>query len=331
MSNPQLAIEGLDPLLAADLAQGLAQVEELLSAHIEGDYPLVEETSRHLVLAGGKRLRPLLVLLTSHLGPERGSNIFKAAVACELTHLGTLYHDDVMDEAALRRGVTSANYRWGNAVAILTGDYLFAKTSALLAEVGPEAVLLQALTFERLVIGQIQETQGPNPSQDPMDHYMKVVSNKTASLISTSARFGAMLSGADPRITETVTEFGELIGTAFQLADDILDIASESVQSGKTPGTDLKEGIPTLVTILARASEDPADADLKEILSGPIHDETLLQQTLIRLRTHKAMDQAKERLASIANQAELLLNEIPESTTKDALANLIGAIIKRSA
>ena len=136
MSNPQLAIEGLDPLLAADLAQGLAQVEELLSAHIEGDYPLVEETSRHLVLAGGKRLRPLLVLLTSHLGPERGSNIFKAAVACELTHLGTLYHDDVMDEAALRRGVTSANYRWGNAVAILTGDYLFAKTSALLAEVG---------------------------------------------------------------------------------------------------------------------------------------------------------------------------------------------------
>jgi heptaprenyl diphosphate synthase len=311
VSNPQLAIEGLDPLLAADLAQGLAQVEELLSAHIEGDYPLVEETSRHLVLAGGKRLRPLLVLLTSHLGPERGSNIFKAAVACELTHLGTLYHDDVMDEAALRRGVTSANYRWGNAVAILTGDYLFAKTSALLAEVGPEAVLLQALTFERLVIGQIQETQGPNPSQDPMDHYMKVVSNKTASLISTSARFGAMLSGADPRITETVTEFGELIGTAFQLADDILDIASESGQSG--------------------ASEDPADADLKEILSGPIQDEVLLQQTLTRLRNHKAMDQARERLAAIAYEADLLLNQIPESTTKDALATLIGAIIKRSA
>ena len=331
MSNPQLAIEGLDPLLAADLSQGLSQVEELLSTHIQGEYPLVEETSRHLVLAGGKRLRPLLVLLTSHLGPERGSNIFKAAVACELTHLGTLYHDDVMDEAALRRGVTSANYRWGNAVAILTGDYLFAKTSALLAEVGPEAVLLQALTFERLVIGQIQETQGPLESEDPMAHYMKVVANKTASLISTSARFGAMLSGADPRITETVTEFGELIGIAFQLADDILDIASESAQSGKTPGTDLKEGIPTLVTLLARASDDPADADLKETLSKPIHDEVLLQQTLARLREHKAMDQAHEMLAETAARAVRLLDDLPENSVKQALLGVISAVIHRSA
>ena len=331
MSNPQLAIEGLDPLLAADLSQGLAQVEELLSTHIQGDYPLVEETSRHLVLAGGKRLRPLLVLLTSHLGPERGSNIFKAAVACELTHLGTLYHDDVMDEAALRRGVTSANYRWGNAVAILTGDYLFAKTSALLAEVGPEAVLLQALTFERLVIGQIQETQGPLESEDPMAQYMKVVANKTASLISTSARFGAMLSGADPRITETVTEFGELIGIAFQLADDILDIASESAQSGKTPGTDLKEGIPTLVTLLARASDDPADADLKETLSKPIHDEVLLQQTLARLREHKAMGQAREMLAETAARAVRLLDDLPENSVKQALLGVISAVIHRSA
>lgn len=331
MSNTQLAIPNLDPLLAEDLSNGLAQVEELLSTHIQGEYPLVEETSRHLVLAGGKRLRPLLVLLTAQLGPERGANVFKAAVACELTHLGTLYHDDVMDEAALRRGVTSANYRWGNAVAILTGDYLFAKTSALLAEVGPEAVLLQALTFERLVIGQIQETQGPLDGEDPMTHYMKVVANKTASLISTSARFGAMLSGADPRITETVTQFGELIGIAFQLADDILDIASESVQSGKTPGTDLKEGIPTLVTLLACTSDDPADADLKEILTGPITDDALVQQTLVRLRNHKAMDQARERLTSIANQAELLLVDIPDSKAKSALASLINTIIERSA
>ncbi|MGA0867128.1 MAG: polyprenyl synthetase family protein, partial [Candidatus Nanopelagicaceae bacterium] len=250
---------------------------------------------------------------------------------CELTHLGTLYHDDVMDEAALRRGVTSANYRWGNAVAILTGDYLFAKTSALLAEVGPEAVLLQALTFERLVIGQIQETQGPSDSEDPMAHYMKVVANKTASLISTSARFGAMLSGADPRITESITQFGELIGIAFQLADDILDIASESAQSGKTPGTDLKEGIPTLVTILARRSDDPADADLKEILAKPITDEALLEKTLQRLRTHKAMEEARQRLAEIATQAETLLQDLPESTTKDALTSLIGMITSRSA
>ena len=331
MNQPQLAIPGIEPLLAADLTQGLAKVEELLESHIQGDYPLVEETSRHLVLAGGKRLRPLLVLLTSHLGTERGMDIYKAAVACELTHLGTLYHDDVMDEAALRRGVSSANYRWGNAVAILTGDYLFAKTSALLAEVGPEAVLLQALTFERLVIGQIQETQGPASGEDAMEHYMKVVANKTASLISTSARFGAMLSGADPRITETMTEFGEVIGIAFQLADDIIDIASESRESGKVPGTDLKEGIPTLVTLLVQQSSDPADNDLKEILRAPIEDDQVLADVLTRLRTHAALKEAKARLSAIAQRAERLLEDLPESTVKQAFFGLIGAIVNRTA
>ena len=331
MNQPQLAIPGIEPLLAADLTQGLAKVEELLESHIQGDYPLVEETSRHLVLAGGKRLRPLLVLLTSHLGTERGMDIYKAAVACELTHLGTLYHDDVMDEAALRRGVSSANYRWGNAVAILTGDYLFAKTSALLAEVGPEAVLLQALTFERLVIGQIQETQGPASGEDAMEHYMKVVANKTASLISTSARFGAMLSGADPRITETMTEFGEVIGIAFQLADDIIDIASESRESGKVPGTDLKEGIPTLVTLLVQQSSDPADNDLKEILRAPIEDDQVLADVLTRLQSHAALKEAKARLSAIAQRAERLLEDLPESTVKQAFFGLIGAIVNRTA
>jgi len=330
VSSSQLAIPNLDPILAADLAAGLEKVEELLEAHIQGDYPLVEETSRHLVLAGGKRLRPLLVLLTSHLGSQRGVDIYKAAVACELTHLGTLYHDDVMDDAALRRGVTSANYRWGNAVAILTGDYLFAKTSALLAEVGPEAVLLQALTFERLVVGQIQETQGPQDGEDPMEHYLKVVSNKTASLISTSARFGAMISGADPRITEAVTEFGELIGTAFQLADDIIDIASEPQLSGKTPGTDLKEGIPTLVTIRVLQSDLPEDSELKKRLSAPISDEVLLAETLTQLRSHRAMQESKDQILKISDRALALLDQLPDSVVRDALSNLCSAIVDRT-
>jgi len=330
VSASQLAIPNLDPGLAAELTLGLERVEELLKTHIEGDYPLVEETARHLVLAGGKRLRPLLVLLTSYLGSERGINIYKAAVACELTHLGTLYHDDVMDEAALRRGVTSANYRWGNAVAILTGDYLFAKTSALLAEVGPEAVLLQALTFERLVVGQIQETQGPQDGEDPMEHYLKVVANKTASLISTSARFGAMISGADPRITELVTQFGELIGIAFQLADDIIDIASETIQSGKTPGTDLREGIATLITLKVLQSEDPADDQLKLLLSGPITDDEILKDVLNQLRQHKALEESREELRKIADKAHQLLADLPTTPIKEALSNLCLAIIERS-
>ena len=185
-------IPDLDPSLEADLALGMKGVEELLREHIKGDYPLVEETSRHLVAAGGKRLRPLLTLISSHFGDSTRKEIIPAAVVCELTHLATLYHDDVMDEAPLRRGVESANNRWGNTIAILTGDYLFSKASDLLADLGPEAVRLQARTFERLVIGQIMETQGPQNGEDPLAHYLRVVGDKTGSLIATSARFGGV-------------------------------------------------------------------------------------------------------------------------------------------
>ena len=157
----------------------LKKVEDLMRSHIKGDYPLVVETSRHLVEAGGKRLRPLLTLLSAQFGDPTNYDIIKAAVCCELTHLATLYHDDVMDDAALRRGVISANKKWDNAVAILTGDYLFSKVSDMLADIGPEAVKLQAKTFERLVIGQIKETQGKSEGLSQIDHYMKVVADKT--------------------------------------------------------------------------------------------------------------------------------------------------------
>ena len=160
-----------DPALEQELNKGLGEVEKLLSSHIQGDYPLVVETSRHLVEAGGKRFRPVLTLIASHFGSGQNRQVIEAAVVCELTHVATLYHDDVMDEAPLRRGVESANSRWGNSVAILTGDYLFSKASDLLADLGPEAVRLQAKTFERLVIGQIEETQGPKPGADPLAHY----------------------------------------------------------------------------------------------------------------------------------------------------------------
>jgi heptaprenyl diphosphate synthase len=244
-----LGIPNLSNELEAALSAGMIEVEDLLRSQIEGNYPLVVETSRHLVTAGGKRLRPLLTLITSHYGDPHKRGILEAAVVCELTHLATLYHDDVMDEAPLRRGVESANNRWGNTIAILTGDYLFAKASDLLADLGPEAVRLQSRTFERLVIGQIMETQGPQKGEDPLAHYLQVVADKTGSLIATSARFGAMTSGASNEVIETVTSFGEKIGVAFQLADDVIDITSDSKESGKTPGTDLLEGVPTLVTL----------------------------------------------------------------------------------
>jgi heptaprenyl diphosphate synthase len=324
-------IPNVAPALEAQLVSQMAKVESLLRSHTRSEYPFVDETAHHLVAAGGKRLRPLLTLLTAQYGDSNADGVIAAAVACEITHLATLYHDDVMDEAPLRRGVESANMRWGNTIAILTGDFLFAKSSDLLADLGPAAVRLQARTFERLVIGQIMETQGPNPGQDPLEHYLKVVADKTGSLIAASARYGGMISKAPAEITDTVTIFGEKIGVAFQLADDVIDIASESNQSGKTPGTDLREGVPTLVTLNVMRSTDSADADLKRLLSAPIEDEATVQQVLVALRNHKALDQSRQQLVQVAKEARGALGPLPINDATGALISLCDAVIDRSA
>ena len=324
-----LGIPNLDGELEESLSRGLDEVESLLSSHIEGDYPLVVETSRHLVEAGGKRFRPLITLIASHFGNGQSRQVIEAAVVCELTHVATLYHDDVMDEAPLRRGVESANNRWGNTVAILTGDYLFSKASDLLADLGPEAVRLQTKTFERLVIGQIQETQGPKNGADPLEHYLQVVADKTGSLIATSARFGAMLAGADQSHIETLTNFGEKIGIAFQLADDVIDIASDSSQSGKTPGTDLKEGVPTLVTLQIMQSSRAEDAELKALLSKPMDDATVAR-VIPQLREHQALNDARTQLHQLADEAKALLTSLPTGSARSALENLCHAIVERT-
>ena len=325
----KIGIPNLDNQLEQSLISDLKKVEELMRSHIKGDYPLVVETSRHLVEAGGKRLRPLLTLLSAQFGDPTNYDIIKAAVCCELTHLATLYHDDVMDDAALRRGVVSANKKWDNAVAILTGDYLFSKVSDMLADIGPDAVKLQAKTFERLVIGQIKETQGKSEGLSQIDHYMKVVADKTGSLIATSARFGALLSGASMEVVETLTKFGEKIGVAFQVADDLLDIASTETASGKTPGTDLKEGVPTLVTLFVMADNDPADKVLIEKLSKPISDQDL-SGVIQELRNHKALKKVQDYLSNVAKEANQLLVDLPNGPAKSALENLTFALVNRS-
>jgi heptaprenyl diphosphate synthase len=325
-----LGIANLDKDLERELIAGLDKVEALLSSHIQGDYPLLIETSRHLVEAGGKRFRPLITLLASHFGKGQSDQVIAAAVVCELTHVATLYHDDVMDEAKLRRGVTSANSRWGNTVAILTGDYLFSKASDLLADLGPEAVRLQAKTFERLVIGQIQETQGAKTGVEALNHYLQVVSDKTGSLIATSARFGAMLSGADREIVETLTKFGEKIGIAFQLADDVIDISSDASQSGKVPGTDLREGIPTLVTLQIISSKLEEDEELRHLLQSPIPEEKIAE-VLIKLRQHSALKDAKSYLHNLSLEAKQLLEPLPAIPARSALEGLCDAVIERTA
>ena len=323
-----LGIPGVDSKFASEIERNLEEVENLLSRQIKGEYPLVVETSRHLVEAGGKRFRPMLALIASHFGSGPNKKVIEAAVVCELTHVATLYHDDVMDEAPLRRGVTSANAKWGNTVAILTGDYLFSKASDLLADLGPEAVRLQAKTFERLVIGQIEETQGTKG--DPLEHYLRVVKEKTGSLIATSARFGALFGGATPEIVETLTIFGEKIGIAFQLADDVIDITSDSNQSGKTPGTDLKEGVATLVTLQILTSNNPADAKLKQVLSSPV-PETEIASVIKELRSHRALSEAKRYLHNLAGESKSILTSLPNGAARETLERLCDAIVDRTA
>ncbi|NCX76598.1 MAG: polyprenyl synthetase family protein [Actinobacteria bacterium] len=320
----------IDSSLESELSKGLKEVEELLAEHIKGEYPLVVETSRHLVEAGGKRFRPMLTLIASHFGSGQNRQVIEAAVVCELTHVATLYHDDVMDEAPLRRGVESANSRWGNTVAILTGDYLFSKASDLLADLGPEAVRLQAKTFERLVVGQIEETQGPKDGADPLAHYLRVVGEKTGSLIATSARFGAIFGGASKEVVETLTQFGEKVGVAFQLADDVIDIASDSSESGKTPGTDLKEGVPTLVTLQILRSNDPKDQALKAKLSKPIPDSEIAA-TIKELVGHPALASAREYLHTLANESKAMLKDLPDGPARKTLEGLCDAIVNRTA
>ena len=319
-----------DPALDQRIRGGLAAVEELLLASARAEHPFIAETATHLVNAGGKRFRPLLTLLAAEFGESTAPGVVPAGAVVELTHLATLYHDDVMDEAPLRRGVPTANARWDNSVAILTGDFLFAKASQILADLGPEAVRLQAETFERLVTGQINECIGPKDGQAAIDHYLSVLMDKTGSLIATSARFGALLSGAPGPVVDALTRFGEVFGVAFQLSDDVLDIASDSDQSGKTPGTDLREGVPTLPTLYALASTDPESARLRELLSAPITDDELVDEVIAALRVHPAINQARDTVVRYAEEARELLLPLPENSAKDTLLALCDVVSSRT-
>lgn len=329
--SSSLALPVVDAGLADRLQDRLVEVETALSRHVISRAPFVTAAASHLLDAGGKRFRPLLVLLAAEAGEHpHVDDVITAACVVELTHLASLYHDDVMDEAALRRGADSANARWDNHIAILTGDFLFSKSSELTAELGPEAVRIQAQTFSRLVEGQIMETQKPVAGEDPLEHYLDVVAGKTASLIATSARYGAIFGGASAEVTAALTEYGEIVGSAFQLSDDILDIASETDESGKTPGTDLREGVPTLPVLMAQASNDPSDARLLELLQSDLTDDALHAETLTLLRAHPAMTAARTYVIAQAAEAKALLVALPDGPVRSALEDFADLVAIRS-
>lgn len=320
--------------LTRDVQAGLEAVEAALAETVKSDVPFITVTASHLIEAGGKRFRPLLLLLAAQFGDPGAPGVVPAAVVVELTHLATLYHDDVMDEAPVRRGGPSANSRWDNSVAILTGDFLFSRASQVLADLGPEAVRMQAEAFERLVTGQIMETRGPGPDVDPLLHYLDVLAGKTGSLIAVACRIGAQAAGAEQWVVDTLGDFGERIGIAFQLADDVLDIASDGHESGKTPGTDLREGVPTLPTLLLRQMPadptDEADTRLRELLDQDLSDDALHAEALRLLRRHPALERARRETLRQAEDARALLAPLPDCPAKAALEALCDSVAIRT-
>jgi heptaprenyl diphosphate synthase len=319
-----------DPELAGRLRLALDQVESVLHSVVSSDVEFVQATASHLVDAGGKRVRPLLTLMAAEFGEPGRPEVITAAAAVELVHIATLYHDDVMDEATMRRGAASANARWDNGVAILAGDYLFAHASRLVSDLGTRAARIIAETFAELVTGQMRETIGPTPGEDPIKHYLSVIDQKTGSLIATAARFGAMCAGAPDDQVRALRRYGEIVGAAFQISDDIIDITSPSAESGKTPGTDLREGVPTLPTLYALADTDRANARLRSLLSGPIEGDDVVAEALGLLRESPALQRAHKALADCADRARAELALLPACPARDALRAMTDYLVDRT-
>ncbi|EGD55323.1 polyprenyl synthetase family protein [Gordonia neofelifaecis] len=322
---------------AGQVQESLQRVEDLLISELSSGDDILVEAATHLAKAGGKRFRPMFAILSSHFGAKPGADeVITSATVIEMTHLATLYHDDVMDEAALRRGAPSANARWSNSIAILAGDFLFARASHLVSTLGPEAVRIIADTFAELVTGQMRETVGVSAGDDPIEHYLKVVWEKTGSLIATAGRFGAYTAGADETTVDTLARLGDVVGTAFQVSDDIIDIASVTGDSGKTPGTDLREGVHTLPVLLALRGDGPDAARLTELLVDPatgapraLTVDAEVDEALHLLVDSNGMKEARARLEAMADEANGLLAGLPDGPANAAFSSLVRYTVDR--
>lgn len=321
-----------DPELGPSISMSMARVEKVLREAIANSDPLADATSRHLVEAGGKRIRPLLAILAAHLGNGAHQDVIQAAVVVELTHLATLYHDDVMDSAPYRRGAPTAHEVWGNTVAILTGDLIFARASILVSELGGRALGIQARTFERLCLGQLHETVGPREDQDPVEHYLSVIGDKTGSLIAASGQLGAIFAGVPEDLQEVMVTYGEKVGIAFQLADDVIDVTGLKQVSGKSPGTDLREGVPTLPVLLLRKAAAGGDASAVSVLAlvdGDLSSDEALAEAVAALRSHPVTVESWAVARQWSADAISALAPLPDGVVKSALTSFAEAVVDR--
>lgn len=319
-----------DPELEARITSRMRECEDLLTRELSVGEDFLIEQINHLKLAGGKRFRPMFTFLAAEFGEDpEARNVTVTATVLELIHLATLYHDDVMDEAELRRGAPSANARWDNSVAILSGDFLFAVASRLLADLGSETVAHFAVTFQGLVTGQLRESLGCPPGGDEVEHYMNVIREKTGVLIAAAGRLGALHAGADRAVIEALERYGDRVGLVFQIVDDIIDIRSDSAESGKTPGTDLREGVFTLPVLYALREEGPVGDRLREILVGPVTDDALVEEALELLARSSGSERALEDVRRLVAEAEEAIAELPDIPARAALGQLANYTVRR--
>ena len=318
-----------DEALAQRVTDGLNRVEELMFERLSGGEDFLSEQVTHLAKAGGKRFRPLMAVLASEFGPHpQADNVIRGAAIVELVHLATLYHDDVMDEASKRRGVESANSRWTNTVAILSGDYLLAEASRLMSEIDTATVRHFAETFSDLVTGQMRETVGARGG-DPIEHYLDVIREKTGVLIASAAYLGATHSGADEKTVRTMTEVGEAIGMVFQIVDDIIDIFSDTDQSGKTPGTDLREGVFTLPVLYAMRDEGEAGKQLRELLTGPLTEDADVERALTLIEQTDGRKRALDDVHRYLSIVDSHLDALPDVPANAAMRQIARYTVDR--
>jgi heptaprenyl diphosphate synthase len=322
-------LEAPDATLEAEVRTRLDQVEQALekSVHAEAS-GMLTETSSYLIAAGGKRFRAMLVLLAGYFGDPTDPRLVPGSVSIELVHLATLYHDDVIDEADARRGAPSANVRWDNTVAILTGDYLFARASEISTDLGTDVCRLLARTIAVLCDGQIREVDSSAKVEQEVSNYLEIIRRKTASLIATSCRLGGMLSDAGSEAVEVLDEFGDALGMAYQLSDDIMDITSSQMELGKEPGQDLREGVYTLPVLYALA-HDEHRGELSRILSHGSPDGAMLDRALEIVRSGGSVDAARAAVTDEVRRATRLAERLPEGPARHALIQLAKFLAAR--
>ncbi|MDJ0382257.1 polyprenyl synthetase family protein [Streptomyces sp. G-G2] len=321
-----------DPEFEARMGEVLAGAEKRLqdSARDAGD-PRIADLTGHLAAAGGKRLRPVLVLLGAEFGDPWRHGVTDAAVIAELVHISSLYHDDVMDEAETRHGVPSANVRWGRRTAVFGGDWLLARSAQLAAGLGPQALRLNAETAGRLVAGQLRELTGPAPGEDPVSHYFQVIAGKTAALLSMSLGIGALQAGAPEPYVRALTAYGEHLGAAFQIADDLLDLAAPAEDTGKERGKDLLAGVASLPVLLALADLDPDNEELRALLAdGPVTQPAAHRRALELFDTASATAQAAAIMHQRLAAARDALGVLPQRTARRALDALCDFVAFRT-